>query len=146
MFERILVATDFSPSAQRALDVARRNFPGARLKLLHVLDSRAMAVPDFTTGGMVPVPPPSDIQQDLGRADETRLQQETLSGEEHEMLSGDPVRGILQGAQAWQADLIVMGTHGRRGLEHFFLGSVAERVVRESLIPILTVRDPRPDS
>lgn len=146
MFQRILIPTDFSPGAERALTLARTQFQGARLKLLHVLDSRAMAVPDLTTGGMAPVLPPPDVQRELGRVDESRLAREVQDGEEYELLSGDPVRGILQAARAWNADLIVMGTHGRRGLAHFFLGSVAEQVVRESPVPVLTVRDSTPDT
>ena len=54
--------------------------------------------------------------------------------------SGDAAIGILQAAADAGVDLIVMATHGRRGLSHFFIGSVAERVVRESTCPVLTVR------
>lgn len=146
MFERILVPTDFSPSAERALAVARTQFPGAQLKLLHVVDGRALAVPDLTTGGVAPVLPPADIQREITLADEGRLERETEQGETHEMLRGDPVRGILQIAREWNADLIVMGTHGRHGLAHFFLGSLAEQIVRDAPVPVLTVRDPTPES
>lgn len=140
MFERILVPTDFSPSADRALQLARSAFPGARLRVVHVLDSRAIAVPDLTTGGVAPVMPPAGVQHDLSRADKDALSHLLREGEEGEMLTGDPVQGILQEARGFGADLIVMGTHGRRGLEHFFVGSVAEKVVRESSVPVLTVR------
>ncbi|WP_045233673.1 universal stress protein [Deinococcus pimensis] len=145
MFQRILVPTDFSPSAERALALARASFPGAAVKLVHVLDARAVAVPDLTTGGVAPVLPTGDVQRELSHADLSRLTDEAVEGEEYELLSGDPVQGILVAARDWQADVIVMGTHGRRGLEHFFLGSVAEKVVRESHVPVLTVRDDRPD-
>ena len=58
----------------------------------------------------------------------------------HEMLviSGDPAEQVLNTARGLDADLIVMGTHGRKGLSHLVLGSVAERVVRESSVPVLT--------
>ncbi len=52
--------------------------------------------------------------------------------------SGDPAEQVLETARDLDADLIVMGTHGRKGLSHLVLGSVAERVVRESPIPVLT--------
>ena len=141
MFQRILIPTDFSDSADRALALARTHFPSARRKIVHVLDSRALAVPDLTTGGIAPVRPPRDLQQTFAHEDEERLVHLAQPDEEHEVLHGDPVSGILQAAQAWDADLIVMGTQGRRGLAHFFLGSVAERVVRDSDIPVLTLRD-----
>jgi len=54
------------------------------------------------------------------------------------VISGDPAERVLETARGLEADLIVMGTHGRRGLSHLVLGSVAERVVRESLVPVLT--------
>ena len=145
MFQRVLVPTDFSPGAVRALTLARAAFPQARLKLLHVLDTRPMAVPDLTTGGVAPVMPTGDVQRELRQADLDHLVNAAEEGEEYEMLSGDPVQGILMAARDWQADLIVMGTHGRRGVERFFLGSVTERVVRESPVPILTVRDDTPE-
>ncbi len=53
---------------------------------------------------------------------------------------GDPAQGILDTAKNLMPDLIVMSTHGRSGLAHFFLGSVAERVIREAPCPVLTVR------
>jgi nucleotide-binding universal stress UspA family protein len=51
---------------------------------------------------------------------------------------GDPAEQVLNAARSLEADLIVMGTHGRKGLSHLVLGSVAERVVRESPVPVLT--------
>jgi universal stress protein A len=54
--------------------------------------------------------------------------------------SGEPAAGILMAQADISADLIVMATHGRTGISHFFVGSVAERVVRESGCPVLTIR------
>jgi nucleotide-binding universal stress UspA family protein len=53
---------------------------------------------------------------------------------------GEPGDRILEAATSLNADIIVMATHGRRGIRHFVLGSIAERVVRESKIPVLVVR------
>lgn len=139
-FQRILVPIDFSPSAARALTLARSAFPGAQLKLLHVVDARAVSVPDFSTGGVAPVVPPVETLREEGRADVALLQSLAEGGEEYEVLAGEPVSGILNVAQRWNADLVVMGTHGRTGLAHLFTGSVTEQVVRESSIPVLTVR------
>ena len=140
MFERILVPTDFSPTSARALDVARAAFPSASRLLLHVVDARAVAVPDLTTGGMTPVSPPADVQREEGQMDKGRLAELLEGNEEGELVSGDPLRAILRVAADWRADLIVTGTHGREGLSHFFLGSLAEHLVRESPLPVLTVR------
>ena len=56
------------------------------------------------------------------------------------MPEGNPEVDILKMAENWKADLLVMGTHGRRGLKHLFMGSVAERVLRHSVIPVMVVR------
>src|SRR5262245_60965743 len=56
---------------------------------------------------------------------------------------GPPYREIVEVARAEQADLIVMATHGRTGLSHLFMGSVAERVVRAAPCPVLTIRPTR---
>jgi nucleotide-binding universal stress UspA family protein len=63
----------------------------------------------------------------------------TFPRAESVLVRGDPCEGILHVARERNADLIVMGTHGRRGLSRAFLGSVAERVVRTSPTPVLTV-------
>ncbi len=53
--------------------------------------------------------------------------------------NGNAAPEIINFAAGWKIDLVVMGTHGRTGLKHFLLGSVAERVVRESPVPVLTI-------
>jgi len=58
------------------------------------------------------------------------------------VVTGDPAVAIGAAAEEHGADLIVMATHGRTGIGHFFLGSVTERVVRESPVPVMTVRAP----
>jgi hypothetical protein len=68
-----------------------------------------------------------------------RRQRAVLAG------GGDPAAEILSAAAAWQADLIVMGTHGRAGLERWILGSVAQAVLRNAPCPVLTVAGARRD-
>jgi nucleotide-binding universal stress UspA family protein len=142
---KILVPTDFSPCAAAAfdwaMDLARRY--RASVVLLHVHPVPAYAFID----GMVP-PAPQDMAA-LAQASFDRLEQ---MADEHrgelpagvrlqtEVRAGDPVEGILQVVHDRGIDLVVMGTHGRSGLAHLVLGSVAEKVVRRSDRPVLTVR------
>jgi hypothetical protein len=65
---------------------------------------------------------------------------------EHKMLTGTPAEGIVRFAEEVQADFIVMGTHGRTGLFRVLMGSVAEAVVRKAPCPVLTVRQPAPET
>jgi nucleotide-binding universal stress UspA family protein len=62
----------------------------------------------------------------------------------HAVRQGDVVEAILDAAEEEDADLIIMGTHGRRGLQRFFLGSVAEQVIRRAQVPVTTVRAHHP--
>lgn len=147
---RILVPTDFSPAATHALQWALRfaKTHGATLHLLHVV---AEYDPDwFGNDATVPV----------GQMKETLHQQ---AKEELERIAPDPeVTGvpsqydirhgldvvadvILEAAEEIDADLIVTGTHGREGLAHLILGSVAEKIVRRARRPVLTVGTEAPD-
>lgn len=140
MFKKILVGVDFSEASMNALELARSTFAGAQLRLLHVVDARAMSIPDFSTGALNPVAPSADVVASMRNADTTALDNVTRAGEEREMIVGDPAQGLVDAAQQWGADLIVVGTHQQGGLEHFLVGSVAESVVRRSTVPVLTVR------
>lgn len=140
-FQKILVGIDFSPSSAHTLEVVRQRFPGAKLRLAHVTDARVTATPDLL-GGVTPALPDPELLRTLETADGKRLNALALADEETELLVGDPVTGILDSAQSWGADLIVVGTHSRGMLEHFLLGSTAEKVVARSPIPVLTVRTP----
>ncbi|MGO9057345.1 MAG: universal stress protein [Candidatus Binataceae bacterium] len=73
---------------------------------------------------------------------ELLVEQKLVNAVEYELMtrSGDAAAGILLAAADAGVDLIVMATHGRSGISHFFLGSVAERVVREANCPVLTIR------
>jgi nucleotide-binding universal stress UspA family protein len=139
-FEHLLVATDFGQAAGRALDVAvdvASRFD-AKITLLHV--------------GWVPpveydstrIPWPSDelalaAKSQLDAAVAAARTKAGYSNLEGALVVGLPWEQILSVARDRAVDLIVMGTNGRHGLSHFVLGSVAERVVRLSPIPVLTV-------
>ena len=140
-FARITVALDFSPTSLYALELVRTRFPGARLHLVHVTDARATALPDLG-GGVTPTGPDPAMLSVLEGADAGRLDGLAREGEETELLVGDPVTGILDAAARWGAELIVVGTHAKGAVEHFLVGSSAEKVVARSRVPVLTVRGP----
>lgn len=139
-FERILVATDFSDSAQQALEHAlciAEKF-GSELTLVHSWEAPNYS---YAAGLYLPV----DVIAPIERAAVARLQEATTQlrlrfpAAKSMLRSGVPWEEVLGAATAVKADLIVMGTHGRRGLERALLGSVAEKVVRMSTVPVLTV-------
>lgn len=141
---RLLVPTDFSPTSEIALQYAIDMAPpGAAIHLLHVVDNGRLtaAYPD---GFYVELP--GAREQMIGEANE-RLKTIARSADRPnltlttEVGEGWPVAAIVQDAVVRDADLIVMGTHGRTGLAHALLGSVAERVLRTAPCPVLVVRD-----
>jgi universal stress protein A len=150
-FSHILVPTDFSPASEAALayatDVASRF--SARVSLLHIVtDPKATGF--WTPEVYVPASPP--IQERFLREARQRLEN-ALTADERARFSvtieariGAAAVGIQDFAREQKVDLIVMGTHGRTGLAHLLLGSVAERVVRSSPCPVLTTHAAAPSS
>jgi nucleotide-binding universal stress UspA family protein len=138
-FGHILVATDFSECAQRALDLAvemARKFEGD-LTLVHCWEA-----PSYSYGGglYVPVDLITPIEEGANRALQEALTelQKRVPTAKSMLRSGSAWEEILAAASAVHADLIVVGTHGRRGLNRMLLGSVAEKVVRMAEVPVLT--------
>ncbi|MCI0380621.1 MAG: universal stress protein [Gemmataceae bacterium] len=134
----ILHPTDFSPNSVYALHVASalaRDY-NANLIILHVY-----AVPVAVYGYGEGVLPPREEQLESLRKElhEVQVPDVRLT---HLLVEGDSVGEILRVADQNHADLIVMGTHGRRGLKRLLMGSVAEMVVRRASCPVLTVRTP----
>ena len=146
-WKRILCPVDFSDASRAAMEVAAdlaRRF-GGDLVLLH-----AYPVPGYTFPDGSVVASPKMMQELADQAkrhlDEWRADAERLLGAQRvtvETAIGEPAAEILEVAKARGADLVVMGTHGRTGLEHALMGSIAERVVRRALAPVLTVRPAR---
>jgi len=139
----ILHPTDFSDRSAYALRLAcslARDY-GARLVVLHVAEPPP---PPDVQGVMLPV---SEHVGDEARADLERLAVPAADGVrvERRLEKGDPATQTLRVARELQADLIVMGTHGRTGLSRLLMGSVAERVVRRASCPVLTVKTPLPE-
>jgi nucleotide-binding universal stress UspA family protein len=140
MSTTLLCAVDFEQASRRAVDLARELAGplGAELCLMHVYQ-----LPVYTYPGLEPQILP-DLMRDITLAAGKALEQLAAEvGVARTILrEGDPAQSILEGAREVGATMIVMGTHGRRGLSRALVGSVAEKVVRESEIPVLTVRSP----
>jgi nucleotide-binding universal stress UspA family protein len=140
--QHILIPTDFSAYADQALDyaIALAQKLQARLTLLYVFHLSPLRV-----GGM----PPAVLTATLHEMETTAHQrmQATLARVHHAGLQADsaiiagmPLQTIIDTVHARGVDLIVMGTHGRTGLTHALIGSVAKKVVRLAPCPVLVVR------
>src|SRR5208337_393102 len=149
-FNKIIAATDFSEDSGRALQYAEevaRKF-GAEIIVLHVDQPLApvMLTPEFgpglDTGAMGRIAEEQrllaqrELDKIVGRLRDGGLKARSL------LRVGAPFLEVINAAQSEAADLIVMGTHGRSGLAHVLMGSVAERVVQKSPCAVLTVRHP----
>jgi nucleotide-binding universal stress UspA family protein len=136
----LLVPFDFESASERALEFAKSFAArlGDEVVLVHVYQ-----LPVYTYPGFEPLAAPAyypEIAAAAQRALEAACQQ--AGGVRGLLREGDPAREILAAVQETGAELVVMGTHGRRGLAHLLLGSVTEKVVRASPVPVVTVREP----
>jgi nucleotide-binding universal stress UspA family protein len=143
VFRRILLPSDFSECSAEAARAARRlaEIFGARLVVLHVLDEPAALDPMFR--GEVPMELLRGRMEQYARESMEAFVADGFRGTENvetRIASGVPYREILREARETGADLIVIGTHGRTGVEHVIFGSTAEKVVRMSPCPVLTIR------
>lgn len=146
LITRVLLATDFSPCAARALDYALAVVSSwkAELRVLHVLEFYP---------GMDPQYPVNQMYLDELRKDADR---QFISLEKHaagagvamvrRIEFGIPSQRIEAVARELQADLIILGTQGRTGLQHVLVGSTAERVVRTGPCPVLSVKNDRTEA
>ena len=134
----IVVAVDFEKASLKALEVAKElgRAMGAEVVIAHVYQ-----VPMFTYPGLEPALLPT-FNAEISTAAKRAVEElSALHGGLRAMLrEGDPSTELLAVANELKAKMLVMGTHGRSGIAHLFLGSVAERVMRHSTIPVLTVR------
>ena len=141
MYDRILVPTDGSDGVERAVrhavDLAVRH--GATVHALYVVNSASYA-------GM-PMESSWEGIDELLRSDaEDAVSLVEAVGDDHDVpvetaiVDGSPSTEIVRYAEDADCDLVVMGTHGRGGIDRLLLGSVAETVVRASSVPVLTVR------
>lgn len=142
----ILVPTDFSQASELAVEAAAAlaRQIGAKLTLVHVHDPEALR-PPATIGW-------SDERQETVEKEIERAVDQSFADLKKERLArveiadtvilhdSSPAHAICAYAETIGADLVVIATHGRTGLKHLLIGSVAERVVRHSSVPVLTLR------
>lgn len=139
--KRVLVPVDFSEHSDRALEFGKELCEkfDAELHLLHVLDVRITGAPQFALGLAIP-------QREEESADEVMAELNKLPGGDwsravvRATTHGSPFDALVKYAKDNEIDLIALGTHGRTGLSHALLGSVAENVARHAPCPVLIVR------
>lgn len=125
MYKRILAAVDGSDISNRALQegLELAKDQQALLRIVHVVDTMPPATGDILDQGVT-----------LARQADVEVETALVKVRAHH-----PSAGILDEAEGWSADLIVMGTHGRSGLTHLLVGSAAEGVVRKAPVPVLLI-------
>lgn len=143
--KKILCPVDYSVCSSEAMKYAAHIAGGeeAKLYLMHVVDIRTFGHEsplDFE----VPKPTPETVERIRKELQENLVHERDGKKVEVEaiVVVGKPVEEILRAAKEKGVDMIVMGTHGRTGLPHVIIGSVAENVVRNAPCPVLTVRHP----
>jgi universal stress protein A len=136
--DKILVPVDFSESSDAALQWATvlARDTGATLEIVHV-----ETVPLTTGGGeyiyAIPEPPTQELLERLNKV----VPKDPNIPVVHRLLAGDPAEAILRTAKSEGVDMIVMGTHGRRGITRLLMGSVAEAIVRRAECPVLILKN-----
>lgn len=147
MYQRILVPVDGSPTSERGLGEAMQlaRLTGGSIRLLHVVDELSVAM--GSTAGFMPAAPDTfALLRDGGsqilataraRVEAAGIAVDTVLDES---LGGRICDLVVAQAQRWPADLIVIGTHGRRGVGRLLMGSDAEQILRQAPVPVLLVR------
>jgi nucleotide-binding universal stress UspA family protein len=146
-FQRILVPTDYSEPSRRALELALGLDAGAEVVVIHAWDRPAyvgdhvVSSPDGSRRSL------SELIRENAERDMAdflgRVKVPDGRSFQHRLVTGDPVSAILEEASKPGYDVLVLGTHGRTGMSKLLLGSVTEKLIRLSPIPVLTVPPPR---
>ena len=146
MYTNIIVPVDGSPTSDRGLEEAVKlaKLTGARLRLVHVVDQFIYAA-DMSGFGTMAADLVPLLQQAGEKILETCKTRAEAGGVPVETVLFDSFAGrvcdlVVAEATNWHADLIVLGTHGRRGVGRVFMGSDAEQIVRLAPTPVLLVR------
>ncbi len=139
--KKVLCPVDYSVCSQEAFKYAAHiaRTESAKLYLVHVIDVRSFGHESPLDSD---VPKPSEDAIRRIKEDLTKKAADEVEGVEIEsvVVVGVPVKVILSVAEERKVDMIVMGTHGRTGIPHMIIGSVAENVVRKAPCPVLTIR------
>jgi nucleotide-binding universal stress UspA family protein len=151
MYQRILVPIDGSPTSDKALSTAMQMAKAfsARLRLVHVVEETAYLSGYDPFGGysgdLIRVMRESGekiLGQGMAAAKAAGVEAETLLFDKLGQRLGE---AVANDAKLWGADLMVVGTHGRRGLGRLLMGSGAEQIIRQSPVPVLVIRAAEPD-
>ncbi len=142
MYKRILIPVDGSATSKKALTAALQlaRESGGRLRLLHSVDELAYLSGFEYSGDVVRV-----ARENAAKVlDDASAMAKAAGVEVDQTLVDQPGQRlgetVSEAARSWEADLIVVGTHGRRGFSRMFLGSGAEQVIRVAAIPVLVIR------
>jgi nucleotide-binding universal stress UspA family protein len=146
MYQRILVPIDGSPTSARGLAEATLlgQLTGAQLRLIHVVDEQSFAL--GASQGMTLTGDVLNLLREVGAeilaqgAASVRAAGLAVDTVLKDSFTGRVSDLVIKEAGVWPADLIVLGTHGRRGLGRLFMGSDAETIVRSALVPVLLIR------
>ena len=145
MYKQILIPIDGSNTSKTALQEAIKlaNVHHSRLRLIHIVDE---TIPYSDIEGIMDI---AALRDALIKAGKTILDNALKTTQEHhieteshllEIVGGRIADYIIEEANRWPADIIILGTHGRRGFDRFLMGSVAEGVARIAPMPVLLVR------
>jgi nucleotide-binding universal stress UspA family protein len=145
-FKTVLFATDFSECSQKAFEYAQAicAVSGARLEIIHTIgepvDLRGFYVPHVSFDVLS-----KEIEESAKKMMDEFCADNLKDSDNYGTLvvTGVPHEEIINQAQKVGADVIVMGTHGRSGLDHVLFGSTTEKVIRKSTIPVLSVPNPK---
>jgi nucleotide-binding universal stress UspA family protein len=149
MYKRILVPVDGSPTSERGLQeaIALATLTGGQLRLLHVVDELSAAMSMSAYGGAMS----GDMFSLLKEAGEQVLAKARAQVEaRHVAVDTQLIEGfagrlsdhVIAQTRQWGAELVVVGSHGRRGVGRLVMGSDAEQIIRTSVVPVLVVRAP----
>lgn len=151
MYQKILVPIDGSPTSQRGLNeaIALAKDQGAELRIVHVVNEWLVVSPDASGANL------GDVVQQMLTAGQALLNDADALARRAgvnantvlvEEIGAQAGACILKHATEWPAELIVCGTHGRRGMRRLLLGSDAEHIVRNATMPVLLLRSPPSNS
>lgn len=148
MDEHVLVGYDESTQAKAALRHALEKYPDAQITVIHVNDPREWMTDTDEFDGFYSEEMYERVQES---AEKTLEQAEEFASEfDHEVETttamGRPAAEVVQFAEENDVDHIIVGSHGRRGISRFLLGSVAEKIVRRSPVPVTVIRGEKEES
>lgn len=146
MYQRILVPIDGSNTSSKGLNEAIKlaKLTGASLRLIHMVDPLTFATGSELYGVYADdvIPRMQEIGDQILETARTRVEEQGIKVDSL-LFDSSPTRvadTVVEQAKVWDADLIVIGTHGRRGVKRVMLGSDAEQVVRMAAVPVLLIR------